>query len=171
MNNIELFKQKRSQIKLVATDVDGTLTDGGLYVSENGEVTKRFTFKDIMGLARLKRNGFIVAIISGEKSPIIDIYTQKMKIEDVFQGTRKKKECLLQLSEKYNLSMENICFIGDDINDIPALEAVGMPVIVNNANFKLKDLPGIFITDAPGGDGAFRELSDMLIPEDIPAWS
>ena len=171
MNNIDLFIQKRSQIKLVATDVDGTLTDGGLYVSETGEISKSFTFKDIMGLARLKRYGLIVAIISGEKSPIIDIYSKKMNIEDVFQGTRKKKECLIQLSEKYNISMENICFIGDDINDIPALEAVGMPVIVNNANYKLKDLAGIFITDAKGGDGAFRELSDMLIPEDVPAWS
>ena len=63
MNNIDLFIQKRSQIKLVATDVDGTLTDGGLYVSETGEISKSFTFKDIMGLARLKRYGLIVAII------------------------------------------------------------------------------------------------------------
>ncbi|MGD9581214.1 MAG: KdsC family phosphatase [Vampirovibrionia bacterium] len=171
MNNVDLFKQKRSQIKVVATDVDGTLTDGGLYLSENGEISKRFTFKDIMGLARLKRNGFIVAIISGEKSPIIDIYAQKLKIEDVFQGTRKKKECLVQLADKYNISLDNICFIGDDINDIPALESVGLPVIVNNANYKLKDIEGIFITDASGGDGAFRELSDLLIPEDVPAWS
>lgn len=171
MNNLELFYQKRELIKIVATDVDGTLTDGNLYLSEAGEVSKRFSFKDIMGLARLKRNGFTVAIISGEKSPIIDIYAKKLSINDVYQGTRKKKECLIDLANKYHLTLKNICFIGDDINDIPALESAGMPVIVNNANYKLKRIDNIFITDAPGGDGAFRELSDLLIPEDIPAWS
>lgn len=171
MNNIKLFLEKRSKIKLVATDVDGTLTDSGLYFSESGEISKRFSFKDIMGLARLMRNGFIVAIISGEKSPIIDIYSSKLKIEDVFQGTRKKKECLLTLAEKYNLELENICFIGDDINDIPALECAGMAVVVNNANYKVKNIKDVFVTDAPGGNGAFRELADLLIPEDIPAWS
>ncbi|MEW5822192.1 MAG: HAD hydrolase family protein [Cyanobacteriota bacterium] len=171
MNNLELFLEKRNQIKLVATDVDGTLTDGGLYLSETGQISKRFSFKDVMGIARLKRNGFIVSIISGEKSNIIDIYTSKLKIDDVFQGTKEKDKCIFSLINKYQLSLDNVCFIGDDINDIPAFKCAGMPVVVNNANYKVKTIPGIFITDAPGGNGAFRELADLLIPENVPAWS
>jgi 3-deoxy-D-manno-octulosonate 8-phosphate phosphatase (KDO 8-P phosphatase) len=170
MNNIELFKEKAAKIKLVATDIDGTLTDGSLYVTESGEISKKFSFKDIMGLSRLRKNGYIVAIISGEKSKIIDLYALKLQIEDVYQGTREKKECLEALAQKYKLTMKNICYIGDDINDIPALISVGLPVVVNNANYKVKNIEGIFITDAPGGQGAFRELSDLLIPEEVPAW-
>jgi 3-deoxy-D-manno-octulosonate 8-phosphate phosphatase (KDO 8-P phosphatase) len=170
MNNPDKFREISKKIKIVATDIDGTLTDGSLYVSETGEITKKFSFKDIMGLARLKRNGYIVALISGEKSPIIDLYASKLNIEDVFQGTRKKKECLIALAEKYQASLENICFIGDDINDIPALNAAGIAVVVNNANYKVKQIDNVFITDAPGGMGAFRELSDHIIPEEMPAW-
>lgn len=170
MNNLDLFNQKKDAIKLIATDIDGTLTDGGVYLSETGEISKKFSFKDIMGISRLRKNGFLVAVISGEKTPIIDIYAAKLKLSDVYQGIKDKKSVILSLAEKHNLSPEQICFIGDDINDIPALETVGLPVVVNNCNGKLKKLDPIFITDAPGGDGAFRELADLLIPEHIPAW-
>lgn len=163
MNNIDLFIQKALKIKLVVTDIDGTLTDASLYLSESGEITKKFSFRDIMGVACLKRNGYIIAIVSGEVSKIIDIYASKLKIEDVYQGIRKKKESLLTLAEKYQLEPDNICYIGDDINDIPALEYVGLPVVVNNAHYKVKELKGVFITDADGGNGAFRELADLLI--------
>lgn len=170
MNNLKLFYKKAENITLVATDFDGTLTDGSLYLSETGEITKRVSFKDLMGISRLKKQGFIIAIISGDISPIIDTYASKLKIEDVFQGIKRKKDCIITLKEKYQIESENICYIGDDINDIPALECVGLPIIVNNANYKLKRLDNVFISEASGGNGAIREVADLLVPENIPPW-
>ena len=163
MNNNELFNKKKKNIKLVVSDIDGTLTDGCLYLTESGEISKRFSFKDIMGLSLLRKNGYKIAFVSGEKTPIIDIYASKLKIEDVYQGIKQKDKPIAELIVKYQLKPANICFIGDDINDIPAMNAVGMPVAVNDCNSKLKKLENVFITDLPGGNGAFRELADLLL--------
>jgi 3-deoxy-D-manno-octulosonate 8-phosphate phosphatase (KDO 8-P phosphatase) len=170
MNNLDLFYSKAKNIKLIASDIDGTLTDGTVYISESGEMTKRFSFKDVMGITRLRKNGYIFALVTGETSKIVDVFARRLKIEDVYQGTRNKRRCLEELAKKYNLEQDNICFIGDDVNDIPALELAGLPVVVNNANYKVKRLEGVFITDASGGKGAVREVSDHIISEEVPLW-
>lgn len=163
MNNIELFLEKAKHIKLLALDFDGTISDGFVNISESGDILKRISFKDIFGLHQLKKNNFIVAVISGDKTPIIDTFAYKLKLEDVYQGIRNKEEILQNLAEKYEIKLENICFAGDDINDIAALQSVGLPVTVANAYYKVRELPGVFVTKADGGNGAIREITDLLL--------
>lgn len=153
-----------NNIKLIATDFDGIITDGFVYYSSNSfEEIKRVSFKDIMGLSLAIKNGYKVAIISGDKTPIIDKIAGKFKLEDVHQGIRDKLSVFLSLAEKYSLDLTEICYLGDDINDIPVLEKAGIAVTVPEANYKVKELPNIYITKANAGDGAFREVVDSLL--------
>lgn len=151
-------------VKLIITDFDGVMTDGFLYLSSNSfEEQKRVSFKDIMGMSLAVKNGYKVAIVSGEANQIIDIIANKFKLEDVHQGIKDKCSVVKSIAEKYSLSLDEVCFIGDDINDIPALEVVGIPITVPEANYKVKELSNILITSADGGNGAFREVVDSLL--------
>lgn len=159
-----MLSKLNNEIKLIATDFDGILTDGFVYYSSNnsGEL-KKISFKDIMGLSLAVKNGYKVAIISGEKNQIIDKLASKFNLEDVHQGIRDKLAVLLTIADKYSLSLSNICYLGDDINDISALEKAGFAVTVPEANYKVKNLPDIYITNSQGGNGAFREIIDLLL--------
>jgi len=152
------------KIKLIATDFDGIITDGFVYFPSDysGEL-KRVSFKDIMGMSLAVKNGFKIAIISGEKNSIIDKVADKFKLEDVHQGIRDKFKVLLSISEKYSFSLDQICYLGDDINDISVLEKVGFAVTVPDCNYKVKTVPNIYITKANAGNGAFREIIDLLL--------
>jgi len=151
-------------IKLIVTDFDGVITDGFVYLSSNSlEEQKRVSFKDIMGMSLAVKNGYKIAIISGEKNQIIDIIARKFNLTEVHQGIRNKLKVLEYIASKYNLSMDEIVYIGDDINDIPCLNAVGTPVTVPEANYKVKQINNIQITTAKAGDGAFREVVDSLL--------
>lgn len=153
-------------IKIIATDFDGVLTDGCVYYSSvSHEEIKRISYADIMGVSLAVKNGYKVAIISGEKSYAIDKLAEKFNLEDIHQGIRDKLTALVSISEKYNVPLNQICFIGDDINDIPALEAAGVAVTVTNANYRVKQLPGVQIAEAPAGNGVFREVIDSLLSE------
>ncbi|OGI04914.1 MAG: hypothetical protein A2Y25_00625 [Candidatus Melainabacteria bacterium GWF2_37_15] len=151
-------------IKIIATDFDGVLTDGYVYYSSvSDEEVKRISFKDIMGMSLAVKNGYKVAIISGEKNYIIDRLAAKFKLEDVHQGIKDKLAALTSISEKYGVPLSEICYIGDDINDILALEVVGAAVTVPQANYRVKQVPGVLITQANAGDGVFREVIDSLL--------
>jgi len=153
-----------NKIKLIATDFDGIVTDGFVYFSSeySGEL-KKVSFKDIMGMSLAVKNGYKIAIISGEKNSIIDKIADKFKLEDVHQGIKDKLAVLLSISEKYKLSLDQICYLGDDINDISTLEKVGFAVTVPDSNYKVKNIPNIYITKANAGNGAFREIIDLLL--------
>ncbi|MEI8389050.1 MAG: HAD hydrolase family protein [bacterium] len=158
-----LLKLKEG-IKLIATDFDGVLTDGYVfYSSVSDEEIKRINFKDIMGISLAVKNGYKIAIISGEKNKIINKLADKFRLEDVHQGIKDKLSALQSIAEKYQLSQDEICFIGDDINDISALEWVGTPITVPEANYKVKDIKNILITTASAGNGVFREVIDSLL--------
>jgi 3-deoxy-D-manno-octulosonate 8-phosphate phosphatase (KDO 8-P phosphatase) len=151
-------------VKIIATDFDGILTDGYVYYSSNSaEETKRISYKDIMGLSLAVKNGYIVAIISGDKSRIIDYVAAKFNITDVHQGIKDKLAVILAISEKYLTPLSEICYIGDDINDISTLEKAGVAITVPGANYKVKEIDGIMITTANSGDGVFREVIDSLL--------
>jgi 3-deoxy-D-manno-octulosonate 8-phosphate phosphatase (KDO 8-P phosphatase) len=155
---------KFKDIKLIATDFDGIITDGFVYYSSSSdEEVKRVSFKDIMGISLALKNGYKVAIISGERNKIIDKIAEKFNLEDVHQGIRDKLSVLSAIADKYSLPLENICYLGDDINDIPTLEKVGLAVSVPDANHKVKKINGVYITIAQAGNGAFREVIDLLL--------
>jgi len=151
-------------VKIIVTDFDGVLTDGYVYYSSvsDGE-TKRISFKDIMGISLALKNNYKVGIISGEKNSIIDKLAGKFSLEDVHQGIKDKLSVLKTISEKYQTPFSKICYIGDDINDIAALEAAGIAVTVPDANYKVKQVPDIYITKANSGNGAFREVIDSIL--------
>jgi YrbI family 3-deoxy-D-manno-octulosonate 8-phosphate phosphatase len=151
-------------IKLIVTDFDGVLTDGGVYFSSvSDEEIKKVSFKDIMGMSLAVKSGYKVAIISGEKNRIIDKIAGKFNLEDVHQGIKNKLESLCSIAEKYDFSQEEICYLGDDINDIEALEWAGTAVTVPRCNYKVAAIPNIITTSAKAGDGAFREVVDSIL--------
>ena len=151
-------------IKFVISDFDGVFTDGSVYLSENNDVQKRLNFKDIMGVSLLLKAGINFGIISGETSNILNYFKVKFSIQEIHGGIRQKGIVLNDIMQRYNLKSNEVLYIGDDINDIPAFELVDFRVAPKNLNpvlkFKVNDLQ---ITENFGGDGAIREVADMLV--------
>ena len=150
-------------IKWVITDFDGIVTDNCAYIDENGNISRRVNFKDVMAFSLLKKNGYHVAIISGEKNSAIEWIANKFDIKEVYQGIRIKIDVLKSVVQKYGLSDEEFVYIGDDVNDIDSLNFAKYKITVPNAVKKVLTLDNIMITDAKGGEGALRELVDLLL--------
>ena len=150
------------KIKAIAMDVDGVLTDGGVWWGPNGEEWKRFHFADIMGLSVARKSGMLIALISGEDSPLIDRLASKLGVLDVHRNCKDKAGALRAFSERHGLRMEEICFIGDDVNDLPALTIVGLSASPADARPAVRERCHV-VTKLPGGNGAVREVVDMLL--------
>jgi 3-deoxy-D-manno-octulosonate 8-phosphate phosphatase (KDO 8-P phosphatase) len=150
------------QIRAIAFDVDGVLTDGGLWWGPNGEEWKRFCFTDIMGLSLGRRAGFTLALISGEDSPLVDRFAQKLKIKHVVKGCRDKAKALKEFATEAALDLNQICFMGDDINDLPALDIAGFSAAPSNAAADVLRRVNL-VTSHAGGNGAARELVEVLL--------
>lgn len=150
-------------IKYVITDFDGIITDNCVYIDSKGEMTRKVNFKDVMAFYMLKKHGYGVGIISGEQNSAIEIIKNKLNIDEVHQNIRVKIDVLKSILEKYNLTPNEVAYIGDDINDLEVLEFVKYPITVPDAVQKIKDISGIQITNRKGGDGAFREVADALL--------
>lgn len=151
-------------IKLIAMDVDGVLTDGAFWWGPNGEEWKRFHFSDIMGLSRARKAGLKLALISGEDSPLIDRLAAKMQISDVEKNCKNKAQALQKLTSRHNLALGEICFMGDDVNDLPALELAGLPAAPADAQPQIRAICK-FVSSAKGGNGAVRELIEKILCE------
>jgi 3-deoxy-D-manno-octulosonate 8-phosphate phosphatase (KDO 8-P phosphatase) len=149
-------------VRLLCVDVDGVLTDAGMYYGPDGEVLKKFNTRDGMGLARVREAGIAVAIISGEDSAIVHARAAKLKIDDVFSGVSNKRTVVDELCARHNLALDEVAFIGDDLNDLPALECVGLACAVADAAAPVKAVAH-YITQQRGGDGAVREVCEFLI--------
>ena len=150
-------------IRFVITDFDGIVTDNCVYVAANGEMSRRLNFKDVMGFSILRKNGYRIGIISGEKNSAIEILAKKFNIEEVHQGIRVKIDVLKSILERYNLKEDEYVYIGDDVNDLESLNFVKYPITVPNAVEKVKAVKNIQITTARSGEGAFREVVDTLV--------
>ena len=156
------LKKKCFMIKLVITDVDGVLTDGGMYYSDKGDIMKKFHARDGMGVTLLKKQKIPTIIITKEKTKIVKIWSKKMSISHLYDGIQDKSSLLKKISQKYNIQPKNIAFIGDDINDLELLKKVGLSVTPNDAildNKKISD----YVCKNNGGHGAFRELADLIL--------
>ena len=150
-------------IKFIITDFDGILTDNCVYIDSKGEISRKLNFKDVMALYILKKNGYKIGIISGEKNSAIEILNKKFQFEEVHQDIRIKIDVIKSIIDKYKLGEDEFVYIGDDINDLDTLKYVKHKVTVPNAVKKIKEIEGIQITDSRGGDGAFREIADSIV--------
>ena len=150
-------------IKMVITDFDGIVTDNCIYVDEEGKMSRKLNFKDVMAFSILRKNNYMIGIISGEKNAAIDILKEKFQIEEVHQGIRKKLDVLDNIIKKYALTDEEFVYIGDDVNDYDSLCRAKYAVTVPTAVKKILDIEGIQVTENPSGSGAFREVVDALI--------
>jgi 3-deoxy-D-manno-octulosonate 8-phosphate phosphatase (KDO 8-P phosphatase) len=158
------------RLQAVAFDVDGVLTDGTLTWSPTGEESKSFSFRDIMGVSLLRRLGLKMALISGEDSPLVDLYAKKMYIPFVAKGTRDKPSAVREFAAKFGLALEQTCFFGDDVNDLAAMELTGLCACPANAAAEVLAYVGEratagsgFVATRPGGRGAVREFADALL--------
>ena len=150
-------------IKMVITDFDGVVTDNCVYISDDCSMSRKLNFKDIMGFSLLKKNGYKIGIISGEKNSAIELIAGKFLIDEVHQDIRIKINVLQSIIEKYGLTQNEYVYIGDDVNDLECLNYAKYKITVPHAPEKLKKLKGIQITKNDGGSGAFREVADCLI--------
>lgn len=154
-------------VKALALDVDGVLTDGGVWWGPDGEEWKRFSFADIMGVSLARKAGLIVALISGEDSPLVDRFAVKMGITDVAKGCQDKASALRAFAERRGLALGDIIFMGDDVNDVAAMKIAGLAAAPAGAAAAALE-QAAFVSTRPGGHGAVRELVDALLRARAP---
>ena len=151
-----------TRIRALALDVDGVLTDGGVWWGPDGEEWKRFCFADIMGVSLALRAGFDLALISGENSPLVDRYARKMNIKHVVKGCRDKAHALREYAASAALALTEICYMGDDVNDLPAMQIAGFSAAPASAPREVLSSVN-FVAKAVGGNGAVREVIEALL--------
>jgi len=149
-------------IKAIALDVDGVLTDGGVWWGPNGEEWKRFSFADIMGVSRARKAGYVIALISGEDSPLVDRFAQKLGITYIEKNCKDKETALRRFSESASVPLNEICFMGDDVNDAGAMRIAGLAAVPANAQPAVREKAS-FVSTQTGGNGAVRELVEALL--------
>ena len=158
----KLLKSKFKMIKLVITDVDGVLTDGGMYYTKQGDIMKRFHARDGMGVTLLKNTGIPTIIITKEQTSMVKQWSKKMKIKKLFDGIQQKEKTLNGICKNYNVNLAEIAYIGDDINDLGILQKVGLAITPRDGNDSVKKICH-HICSKDGGDGAFREVADLIL--------
>jgi 3-deoxy-D-manno-octulosonate 8-phosphate phosphatase (KDO 8-P phosphatase) len=160
--NIHL-KEKLEKIKIVLTDNDGVLTDTGVYFSAKGEEFKRFSIRDGMGIERLRKYaGVETVIITGEESGSVKARAEKLKITEYYLGVNKKEEVLAEVMKKHNLKSHEIAFVGDDSNDFEVMKLVGFRATPSNGMSFIKEIAD-YVCENTGGNGAFREVAELII--------
>jgi len=162
MTNETTHNSALKEIRAIAFDVDGVLTDGGVWWGAAGEEWKRFSFLDIMGVSLARRAGLKLALISGEDSPLVERFAAKMHITHVFKGCRDKAAALREFSDSAQIALPAICFMGDDVNDLPAMKIAGFSAAPASAAREVRSFVG-FHTQNPGGNGAVRELVEAIL--------
>ena len=150
------------EIKMLLTDCDGCLTDGGMYYSENGDELKRFNTKDGAGIGMLKAAGIIVGVVTGEDRELNRRRAKKLKLDILKEGVKDKLPVVRELCEEYGVSLENVCYIGDDLPDLPVIEAAGFGCAPADAMKAVKEKAD-YITELGGGQGAVREVCDIIL--------
>ncbi len=154
--------QRLLRIKLLAMDVDGVLTKGDIIYEDDGAEYKVFNIMDGLGITIAGHAGLLVAIVTGRKSGAVARRAKELKVNVLFDGCQDKGSAIRSLRERFNLSSDEIAFVGDDINDIPAFRESGLRIAVSNASDDLKAHADI-ITNRSGGNGAIREVIEMLL--------
>ena len=152
-------------IKLILLDVDGTLTDGGIYRGNNGEDLKKFNVKDGYAIVNAQKLGIEFGIITGKKSELVKNRSKELKIRYLYQGISKKTVILKELMEKTGVKKEEIAYMGDDLNDIKIMENVGFSGTPLDGVTETKTIAD-FISTKNGGEGAVREFIETILKKE-----
>ena len=154
--------RQAQSIRLIVFDVDGIMTDGGLYLTDSGEEFKRFNSLDGQGLKMLKASGVELAIITGRTSRCVELRAHHLGISHLYQGVQDKLESMQKMLAQLELSLDVVAFMGDDVIDLPAMLRVGLAVSVPSAPQIVRDRAH-YITERDGGHGAVREVCELLM--------
>ena len=160
--------KKIKKIKLVAVDVDGVLTDGGMYYSSKGDIMKKFHARDGMAVTLLKKNNIPTVIITKEKTEIVKKWSLKMNVDKLFDRVKCKEKIIafgnknVKLCKSYNLVENNIAYIGDDVNDLEVMKKVGLSITPNDGISEIKKIVD-YKCKKKGGEGTLREVCDLII--------
>ena len=165
MRRFILNKKVAKNIKLVVSDVDGVLTDAGMYYSESGDELKKFNTHDGMAFQLLREKGIKTGIVTSENTTIVSNRAKKLKVDFLFQGKKHggKLEAVKSICEKENIKLEEVAYIGDDINCFELLSAVGLSACPKNAMVKILEIPNIISLEKNGGEGVFREFVEKIL--------
>lgn len=155
------LKQKFKQVKLLALDVDGVMTDGGVYIADDGREFRRFNIKDGLGLKRVMDSGILVAVISSSTNQAVLHRCRLLGISEVHTNIEDKLVCLEEICKRYSIKLFDCCYMGDDLVDLPTLKKVGLScapsdaidLVVNTVNY---------VCELRGGEGCVREVCDRL---------
>ena len=161
-----MFLSRAKLIRLVAFDVDGVMTDGGLFLSDSGEEFKRFNSLDGHGIKMLRASGIEVAIITGRTSRCVDMRAKNLGIEHVYQGVERKLDAMLDLLGKLNLSRDNVAYMGDDVVDLLVMRHVGLAIAVPDSPQLVRD-HSHYVTKLGGGHGAVREACEAIMSAQV----
>ena len=153
--------EKLREIRWLVLDVDGVLTDGGMHFSASGELYKRFNIQDGLGLTLLKNIGVSIAIITGRESEIVKRRMEDLGIQHVYQGVKRKYDALEALLKRENSALSEVMYMGDDLPDLKVMSTVKVSVAPSNAHVEARRI-ATWVTAAPGGQGAVREVCDAL---------
>lgn len=160
------LKDKIKGIKLLAMDVDGVLTDGGVYILEDGREFRRFDIKDGLGIKQVKDKGIRIAVISSSICPAVEHRMQKLGVQEVHLGVQDKLHRLREICTKLAIDLGEVCYIGDDLADLAVMNAVGLPCAPADATQSVKKI-SLYIANSQGGKGAVREICDLFY--DLPS--
>jgi len=154
--------RKPRNVKILLTDVDCVLTDGGMYYNSKGDFMKKFYTRDGMGVTLLRKKGIPTIIVTKEKTAIVRKWADKMKVTEIFDGIQNKEKIVDVICKKYKVSIDQVGYIGDDVNDIELLKKVGFSATPKDGIFKVQKIVD-YVCKKNGGEGAFREIADLLI--------
>lgn len=156
------LRERASRIRLVIFDVDGVLTDGSLYLGDDGQEYKAFNSRDGHGMVLLQESGIRLAVITGRTSNVVQTRMESLGVSDIFQGYRHKLPAYEQLKQRHTLTDEQIAYVGDDVIDLPVMRRVGLAIAVADADPRVRELAH-WRTTAPGGRGAAREVCEFIL--------
>jgi YrbI family 3-deoxy-D-manno-octulosonate 8-phosphate phosphatase len=151
-------------IKLVGTDIDGVWTDARMYYSADGDIMKSFSTYDGMGVKLLREAGIPLIIMTGEDTKIVTKRAKKLGIDFIFQGENEKLRRLKEVCKELDITLDEVAYIGDDVNDLDVLQAVGISSMPPNSPI-LDQFNPDYLTTRCGGDGAFRDFVDFILSQ------
>ncbi len=150
------------KIRLLAMDVDGVLTDAGMYYSEHGDELKKFNTRDGKGIELLRHAGIRIAFITGENTKLVARRAAKLKVHECCQGAEDKAAVLKELIARHGLALDEVAYIGDDVNDLGVMGLVGFACTVGDG-LPANKRAAHYVTEAKGGEGAVREVAALIL--------